>query len=165
MVEGAPGGDRLAARAVECDEPGFEEAVRVEAAADVHDGPAVRGHDRVRRPVRGGTRRERRGVSRSAGHLGEVRPDVIGLDLMLLLRSGAWDFADRYQAATGGESIPIPSLSRLLGIQPQYLQVPVAFSDTLRNRSTLKSWHEQSPSSPGKNPCWRPRNWLKLELT
>jgi DNA-binding response OmpR family regulator len=38
--------------------------------------------------------------------LRETRPDVIVLDLMLPRLDG-WDFANRYQAITGGSAIPI----------------------------------------------------------
>jgi CheY-like chemotaxis protein len=42
--------------------------------------------------------------------IGEMRPDVIVLDLMLP-RSDGWQFTQRYQRLTGGEVIPIVVVS------------------------------------------------------
>ena len=42
--------------------------------------------------------------------IGEIRPDVLVLDLMLP-RSDGWELAERYRALTGGEPIPIVVVS------------------------------------------------------
>jgi DNA-binding response OmpR family regulator len=43
---------------------------------------------------------------KALGYIGEIRPDVIVLDLMLPRLNG-WQFLDRYHAVTGGAVIPI----------------------------------------------------------
>jgi CheY-like chemotaxis protein len=82
--------------------------------------------------------------------LGEVRPDVMVLDLMLP-RSDGWELAHQYLSVTGGEVIPIVVVSAACSRQPpeaalgvrRYLRKPFDIEE-LASAVAECSGHERS---------------------
>jgi len=85
--------------------------------------------------------------------IGELRPDVIVLDL-ILPRSDGWQFAQRYQTLTGGAEIRIVVVSARRS--PDLPDAAVGVLAIFRSRSTSKRWHGQSRSSRATSPPGRP---------